>query len=185
MSLHGHIKTIVGPDVIVLIKGIVESVDKGTDTMVLNPINGSAQYVGVKLQSIDNTEGSRADIVRYPAIGSLAVIGLLQNDYTDTFMITASKYDSVNIKIDSVTLDADSLVINGGRNKGMVNLTPLVAKINKLETTLNQLIASFKTHLHTGVTTGAGVSGPTATPSPALIAPVTKNADLEDTKVKH
>jgi hypothetical protein len=81
-----------------------------------------------------------------------------------------------------VTIDANIIVLNGGNNGGIPNITPLVAKINKLETRLNQLSSSYKTHIHPV----AGAStGPTVSIVPAPITPLTKNKDLEDPKIKH
>lgn len=195
MSIKDHIKKMSGEDTITLVKGTVTAVDKNTDTMSLSPIDGSADFMSVKLQAIDNTDQGRSDIVRYPTIGSFAIIGLLNNDDADTFLIMATKYESLvmivaqSVKITAsgngnVTIDATKITINGGNNNGLVNIVPLVTKLNSLEKTVNDHLISYKTHVHTGVTTGPGASGPTLSATPANIK-LTKKAELEDTKITH
>jgi hypothetical protein len=196
MSLKASIKRIAGEQVVVMIRGTVTEVDKNSDTMSLSPLDGSADYEGVFLEPIDKTMDIESDIVRYPQVGCIAIIGMVNNDDQDTFLIKASKYESVlmtiakSVKITAtgngnVTIDANSIKINGGLNKGLIKILPLIAKINRVESILNQLLSAFKTHVHSGVTTGPGVSGPTPTPSPALITPLTKQTDLENTNVTH
>jgi hypothetical protein len=196
MSLRNNIRTMAGKQVVIMIKGIVTAVDKDTDTMTLSPLDGSADYTGVLLEALDKTDDTESDVVRYPAIGAFAIIGLIDNNDLNTFLIKASQFESVTILIaksvkitasgnGNVTIDANSIVFNDGNNSGLVNIQPLVTKINKLETVLNQQITAFKTHTHSGVTTGPGISGLSIIPAPSLITPLTKQSELEDTSITH
>jgi len=182
--------------VITLVQGNIKTVDKDADTCVFTPLDGGADFLDVKLEALENVDGSRSEVVRYPEEGCYAIIGLMNNDPLDTFLIKASRYESVVILIakqvkitasgdGNVTVDAQNITMNGGNNKGLVNLVPLVQKINSLEKTVNAHIAAFKVHTHLGVTVGTGVSGITGTAAPDSISPLTKSSELEDTNILH
>lgn len=185
-----------GDHVIVMIKGNVKSVDASADTCVVTPIDGGPDYLDVKLEAVDNAGGDRSDVIRYPKVGCDAIIGLINNQHNDTFLIKASAYDSVVITVAQkvvikahgnglVEISASKITINGGSNKGLVNVQPLVTKISNLEKKVNSFLSVFKAHKHLGVSTGGGVSGITNSTTPGSISPVTKKADLEDTKILH
>ena len=88
------------------------------------------------------------------------------------------KLDMVNgrlvIEASDVVIDGNSVVINGGSNLGLVNILPLVAKLNALELMMNS-------HTHLIITPLP--SSPTSN-SPVQL-PITTLTELEDTKVKH
>jgi phage gp45-like len=59
-------------------------------------------------------------------------------------------------------------------NTGIIELngnTNFAVKFNELETAFNSLKNTVDTHVHSGVTTGPGTSGPLVTPSTADITP--------------
>jgi hypothetical protein len=195
-AIKTSIRSMSGDQVIVMVQGTITSVDKNTDTCVVTPLDGSADYQDVSLAAIDSADGTRSDVVCYPELNCFAVIGLMNNDPLDTFLIKASRYESVVVllaksyKITAsgngvVTIDATKITLNGGKNNGLVNITPLVTKITNLEKKVNSLLAAFKGHTHSGVTTGTHISGIPVAATPAVISPLTRVSDLEDTNITH
>jgi hypothetical protein len=184
-----------GDQVIVMVQGTVKTVDKDADTCVVTPIDGGADYLDVKLEALDHSGDVRSDIVRYPELNAVVVVGLIDNDHLNTFLIKASRYESVvflvakTVKITAsgngnVTVDATSIQFNGGNNNGLVNIKPLVDKLNNLEKTVNDHLTSYQGHTHPGVKAGGDISAPTSASVPDSLTK-TKVSDLEDTKITH
>ena len=57
----------------------------------------------------------------------------------------------------------DTVILNQGTNQGVVNIKELTEKLNQTVQELESLRALFNSHVHSGVTTGPGSSGPTPT----------------------
>lgn len=57
---------------------------------------------------------------------------------------------------------ADGILELGGNTNFAVKYIEAKAELDKLKTTVNNLITAYNTHVHSGVTTGGGVSGVTA-----------------------
>ena len=57
----------------------------------------------------------------------------------------------------------DSVILNTGENGGVINIFQLTEKLNQTIQELEQLRGMFNSHVHSGVTTGPGSSGPTLT----------------------
>ena len=60
----------------------------------------------------------------------------------------------------------------------------MVSKVNTIENKINQIISTFNTHVHSGVTTGGGSSAVTPTTISGTLTN-TVVSDLENDKVKH
>jgi hypothetical protein len=60
----------------------------------------------------------------------------------------------------------------GGNSKNMVRYQELEAGFNQLKEEFNALVTIFNTHTHSGVTTGMGASGTTATPGVSSTASI-------------
>jgi len=75
-------------------------------------------------------------------------------------------------EVEKVLIDADAITFNGGDNGGLIVLSSLISKINRLENIMNS-------HTHTG-----NLGAPT-TPQLTPIVPLTLASDLENTKIKH
>ena len=71
-------------------------------------------------------------------------------------MVVASK-KSIGIN------SGDTVVLNEGSNRGIINIEQLTEKLNQTIKELEQLRSMFNSHVHSGVTTGPGSSGPTVT----------------------
>lgn len=72
---------------------------------------------------------------------------------------------------------------DGGENQGLVKVEKLTQRLNAIEDKINNIISNLKTHTHTGVTTGPGVSG-----GPSIIMDdisPTEQSFIENENVKH
>ena len=79
----------------------------------------------------------------------------------------------------------DGLIqFNDGSYGGLVQVINLVQKLNNLENLVNDLVAKFNMHVHPGVQSGAGSTGPTVSLETGTLTP-TEQADIENTEVTH
>lgn len=151
----------------------VSSVDEDACSCECKLVSG-VDLFDVSLKSIiDNKNG----IVIIPKVGSLVLVSYIENNSKNAFVVA---FDEV----DKITIASESIVINGGDNKGLVKLEPLVDKINALENQLNNILNVLKTTTIPLAPTGTYPFAPLYA-SINNIAPVTTESDLENTKVKH
>lgn len=124
---------------------------------------------GLEFYDIQLGAGS---VILYPKAGSLCLVGIVEGQSSDAFLISATEVDKME-----VTASAE-IVINRGSNGGLINIESLTNKIN-------ELVRAFNSHTHQVSTTGS------ATAQQGTAAPVTSKAselnkkDYEDTKVTH
>lgn len=124
---------------------------------------------GLEFYDIQLGAGS---VILYPKTGSICLVGIVEGQSSDAFLISATEVDKMEI-----TASAE-IVINGGGNGGLINIGTLTDKIN-------ELVRTFNTHTHQVSTTGS------ASAQQGTAAPVTSKAselnkkDYEDTKVTH
>lgn len=158
-----------GIDILDVMYGTVKagSVDLKARTCTVIPITGKSdtEIEGVNLQA-DTSDGE----LKAPVDGSTVVVGI--SNSLDAFIFLFSDIDTISWK--------------GGNFNGLVKVTELTKKLNNMEKLLNSLITKFDAHTH--VTTcgaGAGTAAPTPNQETGSIAPITKQSDLENTKIKH
>ena len=112
-----------------------------------------------------NAEGNDGEL-RYPVIGSKVWVAISLRNEASIFQFDL---------LDTYILITQTLTqFNDGSFGGLVKVNELLTKINRLE-------SNFNSHIHSGVTTGGGVSGTVATP----ITPPTQLSDLENKKITH
>lgn len=134
----------------------VKSVDITKYTCVCTRLEQDGDITAVRLKA----DASGNGLIIVPAVNSLVIVQPLSE---------TTGYISMFSKIQSIQL------LDGSRG-GLVDVANLVSRLNNLEN-------KFNAHTHTGVTTGAGISG---TPSPtSLISPVTQRSDIENTNIIH
>ena len=141
----------------------VLSYDEDSKTIDCEPIDGSADFLTVKLQA----EVSSGVLI-VPKVGSFIILEQTSND---------SAYVSLFGEVDEI-------ILMDGENGGLVKVSELVDKMNNIENKLNTLLSTFNTHVHTGVTTGAGSSGTTPSIVSGSLTP-TQIQDLENDKISH
>lgn len=89
----------------------------------------------------------------------------------------------------TIEVTKDKIILNGGENKGLINISDLVDKLNTLEEDLNNLKTVFSSWVP--VASDGGMALKTALTVPPGTAwatkrlTKTKESDLEDTKVTH
>lgn len=135
---------------IAITQGIVKSVSGNMCEVEI----GSIVIPGVRLRASElDDEG---EMLVTPKIGTAVTVGSLSGDLTQL----------VVLQVDHI----ESIVINGGKLGGLINIEQLTDKINGL-------VDTFNSHTHTGV--HGATSGPN---SPASSF---RKGDYEDESVKH
>lgn len=98
--------------------------------------------------------------------------------------IAANGNISIQSRNDVIIGSEDSLILNKGENQGLVNIKELTEKLNNTIKELENLRIMFNTHVHSGVTTGPGTSGPTINQVSKPFSTFNQS-DYEDTKCIH
>ena len=121
------------------------------------------QVSDVRLRAVVNGEQSK--ILVTPKVGSYVMVVSLTDDMTQLIVSAFSDVDKIEI-------DTGKIVLNGGQNGGIVNITQLTQK-------LNDMVNMFNTHTHAVTTIG----GPTA--QPEVPAAPFNASDYNDDKILH
>jgi len=160
---------------VLILPAQVKSVDGTTCAVSIDDL----EITGVRLRAVINSE--KEQLLITPKIGSYVLIADLSGgNFTDFAVISYSEVEAISIKIDSQTIniDKDGIVCNGGNLGGMI-------KIQELTNKLNELVNAFNTHTHTVATSG------TASSQTGMAAPIAaqtqtfSQSDYEDVKLKH
>lgn len=129
----------------------------------------------VRLKAL--VDGKEEGIIPLPVVNSDVLVSIIKNNKQANYVSCFSEIEDyliINSKGIKLQLN-DILNLNGDEYGGLIKIENLVSKINALEIAID-------THIHSGVTTGTGVTG-VATP---LMFPIqTQVSDLENEKVKH
>ena len=149
-----------------LILAEVKQVDGTTCTVIIDEL----ELREVRLRAVVNDEES--GIVVTPKVGSMVMISDLSNGNMNDWAVMM--YSEI-----------ETIAINGGKNKGLINIEDLTDK-------LNALVDWCENHTHSGVITAvSGGSGAPAVGTPGntgkpITAPNTFNqSDYEDDKITH
>lgn len=110
--------------------------------------------------------------------------GELNLHFNGPVSVRSEKEIILNSDSDIMIASQDTVITNKGENGGHVNILQLTEKLNLLVTELEQLRDTFNTHIHTGVTTGPGSSGPTANQIVKSFSQFSSD-DYEDKKSVH
>lgn len=154
---------------------------------------------GVLLNVIDSNVGG---VCVVPADGSNVWIGSIDGPgewgifKTETIKkILVDVTDLVQLKVKELSVDCDGSTLggkkdewafNGGKNGGLAVVNKLVKRMNKAEDALSDLITKYNAHTHpyTDTPVGAAVTLVTTGASTKVVTQ-TKDADIENKKVKH
>jgi hypothetical protein len=136
-----------------------------TDTIDVEDFNGTL-YLDVRKITTQGKKG----VVPMLKRGSYVIVSRISNS-DELFLSMMTEIESVKIDV------MDTIIINEGKNGGLILIEKLIEKINQLEDKL-------KTHQHSYTApTGAAITG--LSPDGILIFNNTVKAELENTKVKH
>ncbi len=144
------VQTAAGKVTLTLMQGIVKKVDG-----VLCEVDlGNITVPDVRLRASEASE--EGQLLVTPAIGSAVIVGSLSGDLTQLVILAIDR--------------AESIVINGGKLGGLINIEPLTQKIN-------DLIKAINSHTHQGT---HGPTGPPLQPAKQF-----NRRDYEDSNIKH
>lgn len=156
-QLQEHLRNVAGGrKTISIYQGIVKSVDGNLCEVTVGNIN----IPGVRLKASELADDGLMLIT--PKVGSAVTIGSLSGDLTEL----------VVLKVDHI----ETIVINGGKLGGLINIGQLTDKIN-------ELVESFNSHTHQVTVSHPG--GTFTTVKPMESAKTFDKGDYEDVKIKH
>jgi len=141
----------------------VKSVDTTAMTCDVEPINGDADFLDVRLNA-DYTKG----FTLIPKEGSVVILSQLSD---------ATAYVTMVSEVDNIYLAGDA-------NGGLVKVTDLVSKMNTIENDINTLKTIFSTWLPVPSDGGAALKLAAATWYASQLTPTTAN-DLENKTIQH
>lgn len=138
---------------------------------------------GVRLRaSTDAPDG----LIVIPEIESTVLIAAIEGAGYYC-MLMASKVAKVKWAVGDMNMlfGPDEIVFNNGDNEGLVIVTKLVERLNKLEEALADLITKYNSHTHV-TSCGAGPGSATATPTKSTkVVTNTVQEDIENPLIKH
>lgn len=156
-QLQEHLRNVAGGrKTISIYQGIVKSVDGNLCEVTVGNIN----IPGVRLKASELDDDGLMLIT--PKVGSAVTIGSLSGDLTEL----------VVLQVDHI----ETIVINGGKLGGLINIGQLTDKIN-------ELVESFNSHTHQVTVSHPG--GTFTTVKPMESAKTFDKGDYEDDKIKH
>ena len=172
-----------------LIEGVIDSVDevRFTCDIAVNSSNpdGSTTKTIYNDVPIKVLKGSQASLIEIPAVGSDCLICFRDNNIQRIQLVSCDKCSKVLVKFNTQTLqiDTNGFVFNGGDLKGLVKLSDLITKLNNLENDINNLKTAFTSWLVVPSDGGSALKTISATWAGANLTP-TVEADLENVKIK-
>lgn len=156
-QLQEHLRNVAGGrKSISIYQGIVKSVDGNLCEVTVGNIN----IPGVRLKASELDDDGLMLIT--PKVGSAVTIDSLSGDLTEL----------VVLQVDHI----ETIVINGGKLGGLINIGQLTDKIN-------ELVESFNSHTHQVTVSHPG--GTFTTVKPMESAKTFDKGDYEDVKIKH
>lgn len=172
-TIKDLIKQMSDPGVINTQVATITSVDEDNCSCEAKLLDG-IELFDVNLKSIiDNKKG----IVCIPKVNSKVLVGYINNDSKNAFVVAFDE-------LDKVTVECDSIIINKGDNKGMVKLPELVDKLNSIEQDLNTLKNVFSSWVVAPNDGGGALKGAAASWFGNVLSTTTES-DLENAKIKH
>lgn len=153
----------------------VLSVDKDNDTCVVQA-DDEPELSGVKLKTMIGT--STYKLIVYPLVGSYVTVSRLHNLEMEAYVSQVSE-------VDEIVTNCEQITFNGGTNEGLVKVVELTARINAIETKVNDVISKFNGHVHSGVTTGPGSSAVTPQQITSGNLSQTDKNQIQNPKIKH
>ena len=155
-KLKDLLKGVGGSNDITIYQGIVKSVSGNLCEVEI----GNITIPDVRLRSSEMDDDGEMLIT--PKVGSPVTVGSLSGDLSQL----------VVLQVDHI----ETIVINGGKLGGLINIEQLTDKINELVDTFNQ---------HTHQVTVSHPGGTFTTVTPGSSASSFNKGDYEDEKIKH
>ena len=148
----------------------IVSVNDDEMTCTIDPLNDNST---VTIENVNLSAQPNDGFVCYPSVDSIVLVAYAPK--LDPFILQFSDIDKCRITIEKCEyyIDKDGIKLHGDNFGGLVKVSDLVNKINRLEIFCN-------THIHPVTAVGS--------PTGVAVAPITPPTtifDLENTKVLH
>lgn len=168
------IKSIVGVPGMMFVMGRVESVGEETcsvkiaDRIVINDVRLNA-----------SADGNADNILIKPTVGSMVMMADLSGGELRSLVVIAfSELDTFTVKF------AGDVVIDEGKNEGLVKVVELTKKLNAIEEDINSLKQVFSSWPPIVYDGGASLKAASASWAAQPLKSTTKE-DIENPKIKH
>jgi hypothetical protein len=155
-KLQEYLRTLTGGKEITIYQGIVKAVNGNLCDVQI----GNIVIPDVRLRASEMDDDGQMLVT--PKIGSAVTVGSLSGDLTQL----------VVLQVDHI----ETIIINGGKLGGLINIEQLTDKIN-------ELVKTFNNHTHTVTVSHPG--GTFTTVSPGSSASSFNKDDYEDETIKH
>lgn len=169
------IKSIVGVPGMMFVMGKVESVGDETcsvkiaDRLVINDVRLNA-----------SADGNADNILIKPEVGSMVLMADLSGgELRSLVVISFSALESMTVKFKG------EVVINGGKNEGLVKVVPLKDRLNAIENDINSLKKVFSSSWIPVVYDGGASLKAAAASWAAQKLTTTSKEDIENPEIKH
>lgn len=159
----------------------VESVNENDFTCNLNPVDGSAQIINVKLHG---NIGDDKGLIMIPAIDSFVLATFTNKNSAFISLYSEIVKILINVGESAIEITDGRIMMNGGENYGLVKVEALTDRLKAIEEAFNTLLTTFKIHVHPVDIPHAITSVITPTPSQVDL-PLTEQIQIENTKVQH
>ncbi len=180
------IKKIAGKMSLVAQVGKVTAVDKDNYTCDIEFEDGvTAPILGCRLNAVVNKDTACINVI--PVKDSYVLVVNVDGSDSDVYVLGYSDVETIFLKIDKTTvkIDKEGVVINEGKNKGLVKIKELTDKLNALKDSVNAIASTFNSHTHPYVDSVAGNVTTSASTSQAQKADPFEQVDYENDKVTH
>lgn len=168
------LKSIAGVPGMMFVMGKVESVGNETcsvkiaDRLVINDVRLNA-----------SADGNRDNILIKPKVGSMVLMADLSGgDLRSLVVISFSAIDSLTVKFEG------DVVIDEGKNEGLVKVVELTNRLNAIEQDNNSLKRIFSSWVAVPNDGGAALKAASSSWASQTLAE-TKQQDIENPKIKH
>lgn len=153
----------------------VKSVNVDQCTCVLIDDDGQ-EFFDVRLRPVT---GKNKGYLPVPRRGSF-VLAVRVEDSEDWAVVASEEIERMELIVGdmNVRITEDEIIINGGKLGGMV-------KISELTSRLNKLVSLFNSHTHQVNTSGSAVAQTGIATAPTSFAQMFKASDYEDINLKH
>ncbi|MEI6297282.1 MAG: hypothetical protein WCO84_06635 [bacterium] len=169
------IKALAGVPDVPYIYCIAKNVSETDFTCDGEPVMGDAKITGIKLVA---KVGENNSVVVIPEADSLILVAMTSK--TDGFMVQCDKAKKLLVKVGNSTIEitSDEIKMNGGDNKGLVEVDKMVSWMQKVHTDLTTLQTILLSHPVAGSGAPLALTFTPQTPTPEA-------TNFENTKVKH
>lgn len=147
----------------VMVDGVIEEVnDDFTCDVTINTVPYSSVPINILI-------GSQGDFYMKPLVGSACLIGFRDGSEQRPQIMWVQQ--------------AELFIFNQGNNGGMVLVTDLVSRLNKIENLVNNLVTQYNGHTHIlALSSGTGTAAETVSQETGTLTP-TVRGDIENTKI--